>query len=39
MMQNDVTADEIKFRWILNSWDDLSTKTTKISVPQILMIL
>jgi hypothetical protein len=28
-MQNNLTVDEMPFRWILNFWIDLSTKTTK----------
>jgi hypothetical protein len=35
-MQNNLTPDELKFRWILNSWIDISIK---ICTPQIKMIV
>jgi hypothetical protein len=37
-LQNNLTADRMKFRWIFNSWIDLSKKTMNISSPRIIMI-
>jgi hypothetical protein len=38
LMKNNFIADKLKFRWILNLWIDISTKTMNISVPQNIMI-
>jgi hypothetical protein len=35
-MQNNLTAEEMKFHWILNLWIDLSMKTRRISTTRII---